>query len=99
MKKTIIFFIVVISLLSFFTNCSPTLQQHNQTEIEKARQYWINETESTLINSWGPPNSRETDGYDGQILTYKRYNGYITWITYFYVNKEKVIYNLNAHSE
>lgn len=93
------YLMLILSTTMSLTSCSPTLQQHNQTEIEKAREYWINESESSLINSWGPPNSRTSDGSGGEILTYKRYNGYITWVTNFYINSNRVIYNLNAHSE
>ncbi len=82
-----------------FTSCSPTLQKHNKTEIEKAREYWIGETKSTLITSWGPPFSRTSNENGGDILAYKRNNGYITWVTYFYVNSNNIIYHLNAHSE
>lgn len=96
--KKLHYWLILLSALSIFS-CSPSLQQHNQTEIQKAREYWIYEYESTLINSWGPPNSRTSDGQGGEILTYRRDNGYITWVTYFYVNSKKIIYNLNAHSE
>lgn len=97
--RKIYYLILGVIVLVFLDSCSPSLQQHNQNQIQQARDYWIGESESTLIQSWGPPNQRTSDGDGGQILTYNRYNGYITWVTNFYVNSDKIIYNLNAHSE
>jgi hypothetical protein len=97
--KKIKIYIAIIGTLMLLTNCSPTFSEYNQNQIQKAKAMWINEREATLIDSWGLPNSRSSDGYNGEILTYRRFNGYITWVTNYYVNSNKIIYNLNAYSE
>lgn len=94
MKKYIIFIITSIML-----SCSTSMQQHNSNEIENARNYWKGKTENTLLMSWGAPYSKSSDGSGGKIHTYRRYNGYITWVTDFYINRDSIIYHLNAHSE
>ena len=97
MKKILYLMLFFITFIN--VSCSPTLQQHNQTEIQKAREYWIGESTNTLVLSWGAPYSKSNDGNGGKIYTYRRGNGYITWVTDFFINSENVIYHLNAHSE
>jgi len=91
--------IILLLLLIFIFSCSSTLQDYNQTEIQKARNYWKGESEQTLVMSWGPPNSKTSDGAGGKIYSYKRNNGYIVWVTHFYINQDNIIYHLNANSE
>ncbi len=81
-------------------SCGPTsLVNHNVTEIEKARNHWVGETQNTLIISWGPPTSKTSDGDGGEIYSYRRGNGFSTWVTNFYMGSTGIIYHLNAHSE
>jgi hypothetical protein len=98
-RQTLLRIVLVTTTILIFSSCSPTLHEHNQTEIQKARNYWKGETEQTLVMSWGAPHSKTSDGSDGKIYTYKRYNGHITWVTNFYINNDNIIYHLNAHSE
>jgi len=81
-----------------FSSCS-SLYDYNESEIEKARDYWIGRSEQSLLTSWGPPNTKSSDGRDGEIYQYKRNNGYIIWVTNFYINRGNFIYHLNAFSE
>lgn len=91
--------LIIILLMVTIYNCSPSLYQHNQSEVEKARNYWVGESKQTLVSSWGPPNSKSSDERGGQIYSYRRNNGYIVWITNFYINSNNRIYHLNAYSQ
>lgn len=95
-----IFLPVLLLFVTSLVSCGPTtLAGHNKSEMEKARQHWVGKSESTLILSWGPPNSKSSDGGGGKIYTYRRGNGFSTWVTNFYIRSYGDIYNLNAHSE
>lgn len=91
--------ILIITIIVFSISCSTSLQDHNYNQIESAKKMWKGETEHTLVMSWGPPNSKTSDGAGGKIYTYKRNNGYIIWVTNFYINQDDIIYHLAAHSE
>lgn len=95
MKRTII----IIVTVCFYFSCSPTLYQHNNTEIEKARIHWIGESKVSLVMSWGPPTTKRSDLKGGEIYVYKRSNGFTTWVTNFYIYSSGRIYHLNAHQE
>ena len=94
MKKTIFLILIIMSV-----SCGPSLYQHNQTEIEKAKDHWIGGSKQELILSWGPPDSISNDEYTGEILTYRRNTGYIVWVTNFFINEHGIIYHLNAYSQ
>jgi hypothetical protein len=90
---------IILLLLTVTFACSSTLQQHNQSEIEKAREYWVGSSKQDLLMSWGAP-ATKTDIGDGNIIySYRRNNGYIVWVTDFFINSWGTIYHLNAHSE
>jgi len=95
--KTKFTFLLLIFLA--FTSCGPSLDQHNRSEVEKAREHWVGKSKQTLITSWGPPTSKSSDENGGEIFTYRRNNGYIIWVTNFYINDLGYIYHLNAFSE
>jgi len=71
MKTKIILLILVNSLVS----CGPSFYQHNQNEINNARQFWIGKTKHELIANWGSPNEKFNNVPNGEIYRYKRYNG------------------------
>lgn len=89
----------LILTLFAFSSCAPSLYDHNRTEVENAREHWVGESLKSLITTWGPPTKKSDDGDGGKILSYKRNNGYITWVTNFYINQDDTIYHLNAFSE
>lgn len=95
MKKIFLGLVLIFSL----SNCATTsLVDHNKQQIEKARKIWVGATKKTLILNLGKPHETYSDGNNGEVYTYRKYNGYITWVTNYYINSEGVIYHLNANS-
>lgn len=90
-------FLLAMTMLIF--SCSQSLYEHNKSEVQKAREHWVGNTKQDLILAWGQPNNIYSDGKDGEIYNYRRNNGYIVWVTDFYINTNNVIYHLNANSQ
>ncbi|AZJ35245.1 hypothetical protein D6T69_06815 [Tenacibaculum singaporense] len=95
MKKT---FLAVVLILSLYGCATTSLVDHNKQQIEKARKIWVGETKKTLILNLGKPYETYSDGSDGEVYSYRKYNGFITWVTNYYINNEGIIYHLNANS-
>ena len=95
MKKSYLILLIILC----FSNCGTTsLIDHNKNQIKKAREFWVGQSKKTLILNLGKPFEVYSDGEDGEVYRYKKYNGFITWVTDYYINNNDVIYHLNAHS-
>ena len=52
---------LLLLALVFFVSC---------TSPQVVMDSWLGKTEHELIQSWGPPSKRDSDGAGGQVLTY-----------------------------
>ena len=76
--------LILVPLLLFVACASPQAQMES----------WMGKSEGDLIQAWGPPQNRESDGKGGQVLTYgktvdlgqtpgymqRNYNGTVSWV-------------------
>ena len=55
--------LVVLALSVLLFGCGP----------KEGMDAWLGRTEAELIESWGPPRARTTDGQGGEIIVYERW--------------------------
>lgn len=104
MKSTLIIFMIIT-----LSSCSDLLYQNTESpeqivsdlnkDLEAKGKSTIGRTKQELLLNWGPPNSKASDGSNGEIYTYAVSApfsfGTYTGLTYIYINDKGVIYHSN----
>lgn len=93
MKNTIYYVIVFISTTLLGIGCASVL---GMVKTQEGMDTWLGASENQFLTVWGPPNSRDTDGAGGKILTYYVEKGTRSGSAVSTVRGNSVITNYNA---
>lgn len=101
--------LLMLFTIILLSGCSQLFYSNTQTpeqivadlnkDLEAKGKSTVGRTKQALLLNWGPPNSKSSDGNNGEIYTYTVSStfsfGTYTGITYLYINDIGVIYHSN----